>query len=161
MSIVKLNGSEFTGAGSRIKEQAPINKVFLANTILSVEAHNRREEISECWRQRDLLSKLDKSSKYSKNDTRNRSRSRSRDTDRRGNRDKGIRSRSRSRGKDEDQDNDRSDTSRNSNYRRLGEQRRNDSFHSKRPVSQSSSSGSQSKPQDYSNMRNEWAARKV
>jgi hypothetical protein len=35
-----------------------INKVYLSNTILSIESHNRREEQSDCWRQHKMMKKL-------------------------------------------------------------------------------------------------------
>eukprot|EP01036_Dinobryon_divergens_P026040 gene26043-34642_t len=34
-----------------------INKLFLANTIRSVESHNKREEEADCWRQHEMLYK--------------------------------------------------------------------------------------------------------
>jgi hypothetical protein len=35
-----------------------VNKVYLSNTILSVESHNRREEESDCWRQQKLVKRV-------------------------------------------------------------------------------------------------------
>jgi hypothetical protein len=35
-----------------------INKTFLANTIKSIESHNRREETADCWRQHELQEKV-------------------------------------------------------------------------------------------------------
>lgn len=48
-----------------------INKAFLANTILQTEAHNRREEIEDCWRQHKLQKTcqlhIDKNDSYDEN----------------------------------------------------------------------------------------------
>jgi hypothetical protein len=35
-----------------------VNKVYLTNTIQSVESHNRREEESDCWRQQKLVKRV-------------------------------------------------------------------------------------------------------
>jgi hypothetical protein len=45
-----------------------VNKAFLANTIRSVESHNRREETEDCWRQHDLMKKRIRRSDDSEND---------------------------------------------------------------------------------------------
>lgn len=37
------------------KSRNDINKVYLSNTILSVESHNRREEESDCWRENKMI----------------------------------------------------------------------------------------------------------
>lgn len=41
-------------ANPRKKGDINVNKVYLSNTILCVESHNRREEESDCWRQQKL-----------------------------------------------------------------------------------------------------------
>lgn len=35
-----------------------VNKVYLSNTIQSVESHNRREEESDCWKQQKLVKRV-------------------------------------------------------------------------------------------------------
>ena len=35
-----------------------INKLYLSNTIQSVESHNRREQEVDCWRQHNLHAKI-------------------------------------------------------------------------------------------------------
>ncbi|OQR90109.1 hypothetical protein THRCLA_09433 [Thraustotheca clavata] len=55
-----------------------INKGFLLNTIKSVDSHNKRQEIDECWRKRELEHRVDDRSP-SRHRSYRRSRSRSRE----------------------------------------------------------------------------------
>jgi flagellar motor component MotA len=41
-----------------------INKTFLEGTIRSVESHNRREEVAQCWREREMLDKVTPDTRY-------------------------------------------------------------------------------------------------
>jgi hypothetical protein len=43
---------------TKFKGDINVNKVYLSNTILSVESHNRREEESDCWRQQKLVKRV-------------------------------------------------------------------------------------------------------
>ncbi|EQC29066.1 hypothetical protein SDRG_13221 [Saprolegnia diclina VS20] len=52
-----------------------VNKGFLLNTIRGVDSHNKRQEIDQCWRKRDLEAKVHR--------RRSRSRDRSRSRERR------------------------------------------------------------------------------
>lgn len=42
----------------KTKGDININKVYLSNTIQSIESHNRREEESDCWRQQKLVKRV-------------------------------------------------------------------------------------------------------
>ena len=60
--LLRREASNRYGTASVASSRGPptvksINKTFLANTILSTEAHNRREEIADCWRQHDMMKK--------------------------------------------------------------------------------------------------------
>jgi hypothetical protein len=44
-----------------------VNKVFLINTILSTESHNRKEEVEDCWRQHNLQ-KRQRTASFSRSD---------------------------------------------------------------------------------------------
>lgn len=46
-----------------VQQQQPpveVNKLYLANTIRSVEAHNRREEVEDCWREHKMQREADR-----------------------------------------------------------------------------------------------------
>lgn len=50
-----LNVQVYYQHRSRSPPAVTVNKQFLLNTISNTESHNRREEISDCWREHDLL----------------------------------------------------------------------------------------------------------
>lgn len=62
-----------SGGGGPSPSAPDINKKFLTNTILSVESHNRREEVDSCWRiqklENDMEENLRRGSKQGADNT--------------------------------------------------------------------------------------------
>jgi hypothetical protein len=68
MSHSLLHTIDSLGYLLNANESKGVNKVFLANTIREVDAHNRREQIDACWRAHGLQKELTNNRKRSRED---------------------------------------------------------------------------------------------